>query len=152
MRLTVTFVQLVNLFAVGALPLVFFKRDGRLNLLWWLTALPFFVAGVLLLLASAGWLLPVVPILTPLGQGLALTGLASSISNGNRFQGLRDSRSCIANGNAADTLHSAAGVASNGNAVRGLSSGCTVNTNCDRSRTLRGYTTATANCNGFNSL
>ncbi len=81
MRLTVTIVQLVNLVAVGLLPLVFFKRDGRLNLLWWLTALPFFVAGVLLLLASAGWLLPVVPILTPLGQGLALTGLALSLGS-----------------------------------------------------------------------
>jgi protein-S-isoprenylcysteine O-methyltransferase Ste14 len=81
MRLTVTFVQLVNLFAVGALPLVFFKRDGRLNFLWWLTALPFFVAGAMLLLVSVGWLAPVVSIATPLGRGLALIGLALSLGS-----------------------------------------------------------------------
>ena len=81
MRLTVTFVQLVNLFAVGALPLVFFARDGRLNLLWWLTALPFFVAGALLLLTFGGWLAPVVLIDTLFGKGLALLGLALSLGS-----------------------------------------------------------------------
>ena len=32
---------LVNFLFVGILPVIFFKRDGRLNLMWWLTAAPY---------------------------------------------------------------------------------------------------------------
>jgi protein-S-isoprenylcysteine O-methyltransferase Ste14 len=38
--------------AIGALPRIFFRRDGSLNLDWWLTALPFFAAPVLLVLSA----------------------------------------------------------------------------------------------------
>jgi len=34
----------LNFWFIGALPFVFFRRDGSLNLRWWLTALPLFVA------------------------------------------------------------------------------------------------------------
>jgi protein-S-isoprenylcysteine O-methyltransferase Ste14 len=45
-----------NFCMIGALPIVFFRRDGRLNLLWWLTALPLFVAPVLVAIAAlTGW-------------------------------------------------------------------------------------------------
>lgn len=44
----------LNLAAIGALPRIFFRRDGRLNIRWWLTAAPFFTSGALLALAIAG--------------------------------------------------------------------------------------------------
>lgn len=35
----------VNLAFIGLLPFLFFRRDGRFNLRWWLTGLPFFVSA-----------------------------------------------------------------------------------------------------------
>ena len=46
---------------IGLLPVVFFRRDGRLGPLWWLTALPFFGCPVLLVAAYAADLGPLVP-------------------------------------------------------------------------------------------
>ncbi|MFI9103445.1 methyltransferase family protein [Streptomyces fildesensis] len=50
------FLLLLNFAVIGALPRVFFRSDGRFNLKWWLTALPFglsplFVAGS----TAVGW-------------------------------------------------------------------------------------------------
>lgn len=42
----------LNFAAIGALPLMFFKRDGRFNLMWWLTALPFYLSAGSILLAT----------------------------------------------------------------------------------------------------
>lgn len=53
-------VCLLDLALIGALPRVFF-RPGRLNLRWWLTAAPFFLAGGLLLLGAFGELEPRLP-------------------------------------------------------------------------------------------
>lgn len=44
----------VNLAGIGALPRMFFRRDGRLNARWWLTAWPFFAAGAFGALAVGG--------------------------------------------------------------------------------------------------
>jgi len=49
---------LMNYSLVGLLPIVFFRRDGRLNFAWLLTALPFFVAWGLTLAAGIGWFVP----------------------------------------------------------------------------------------------
>jgi protein-S-isoprenylcysteine O-methyltransferase Ste14 len=42
-------VVLLNFALIGALPIVFFRRDGRLNLMWWLTGLPFFLCPLFLI-------------------------------------------------------------------------------------------------------
>ena len=43
---------------MGALPRIFFRRDGRLNLRWWLTAAPFFAGSGTVLLAALGIVAP----------------------------------------------------------------------------------------------
>ena len=40
------------------LPAIFFRRDGRLNLMWWATASPFLLCTLSLLAASFGYLDP----------------------------------------------------------------------------------------------
>ncbi len=44
--------------AIGALPIVFFRGDRELNIRWWLTAMPFFIAAG----AIAGAFLGLVPV------------------------------------------------------------------------------------------
>ena len=41
MNLAIFLLVILNFLYIGLLPVVFFKRDGRLNALWWLTAAPF---------------------------------------------------------------------------------------------------------------
>ena len=53
-------VIVLDFLLIGALPRCFFRREGRFNLQWWLTAWPFF-ACPLLLLAFALGVLPVPP-------------------------------------------------------------------------------------------
>ena len=50
--------QLFNFAYIGILPLIFFKRDGRFNHLWWLTAAPFFLCSLLLIAGWAGYYAP----------------------------------------------------------------------------------------------
>lgn len=38
---------ILNLALMGLLPRIFFRSDGRFNLMWWLTAAPFFLAALL---------------------------------------------------------------------------------------------------------
>jgi hypothetical protein len=45
-----------NLAMIGVLPRVFFRRGGRLNLRWWLTATPFFACGVAQMARVVGWI------------------------------------------------------------------------------------------------
>lgn len=49
---------LVNFAVVGLLPVLFFRRGGRLNLRWWLTASPFVVAPLVVVAAAAGMATP----------------------------------------------------------------------------------------------
>ena len=51
-------IQALNLMFIGALPRLFFRRDGQFYLMWWLTALPFGVAGAFLVMALAGIISP----------------------------------------------------------------------------------------------
>lgn len=69
MSLTVFILLAVNLLLIGLLPRIFFRRDGHLNLRWWLTALPFFVAALMLLTHQAQ-LLPAVVDIPPILQNV----------------------------------------------------------------------------------
>lgn len=57
---------------VGLLPLLFFRRGGHFNLRWWLTAAPFFLCAVLLVLAFTGVIEPLVDPASAMGRALAL--------------------------------------------------------------------------------
>lgn len=56
---TLLLLLLCNFVAIGLLPLLFFKRDGNYNLQWLLTAAPFFVAPLALLLGRMEVLMPI---------------------------------------------------------------------------------------------
>jgi protein-S-isoprenylcysteine O-methyltransferase Ste14 len=57
---------------VGLLPLLFFRRGGHFNARWWLTATPFFLCAVLLVLALAGVIAPWVDPASAAGATLAV--------------------------------------------------------------------------------
>jgi len=44
----------LNLALIGLLPRIFFDARGRKNAAWWATAVPFFAAGVVLVLCFTG--------------------------------------------------------------------------------------------------
>jgi len=74
---TASFVVLgVNLLFIGLLPRIFFKQDGHFNWMWWATAMPFFCAGVVLLLAYLGLLTPVLN-----QQGLDIPGVLLGLAS-----------------------------------------------------------------------
>ena len=70
----VTMLFLLNFLFVGILPLVFFKRDGRLNFTWWLTAAPYVLCSLFLI---AAFLRSVSPVS---GLGTSLTGRLSVVA------------------------------------------------------------------------
>ncbi len=41
---------MANFAYIGLLPAIFFRRDGKLNLKWWLTAAPFFLSALIVML------------------------------------------------------------------------------------------------------
>ena len=45
----------INFLLIGLLPVLFFRKGGRLTIRWWLTASPFFVAPAYLLAAHFGF-------------------------------------------------------------------------------------------------
>jgi protein-S-isoprenylcysteine O-methyltransferase Ste14 len=54
----VALIVILDAVLMGALPRIFFRRDGRLNLRWWLTAAPFFAGSGTVLLAAFGLTVP----------------------------------------------------------------------------------------------
>ena len=56
MNESVLVLYLLNLIFIGVLPRVFFKKDGRFNLMWWLTASPFVLCTLFLILSFVGYL------------------------------------------------------------------------------------------------
>src|SRR3990167_5445673 len=48
-------VVLINFLLIGILPIVFFKRDGKLNPMWWLTASPFLISSGSVIASFAGY-------------------------------------------------------------------------------------------------
>jgi protein-S-isoprenylcysteine O-methyltransferase Ste14 len=61
MNLPVLLLLTLNFAVIGLLPKLFFRSDGRLNLRWWLTALPFWASPLLLLVAAVTDLRPLTP-------------------------------------------------------------------------------------------
>lgn len=64
-------ISLLSFVQIAILPVAFFRRDGRLNLNWWLTALPFWTCMGLLLAAAAGAIRPQTPSSWSTGLGVA---------------------------------------------------------------------------------
>ena len=56
MNLTLVILLLVNFTYIGILPRIFFKKDGRYNLMWWMTAGPLFLNAILIFCQQMGWL------------------------------------------------------------------------------------------------
>ncbi len=67
---------LLNFGVVGLLPLLFFRRDGRLNVRWWLTAAPLFAAPLVVVGAAAGLVTPVTRQLELAAVPLAVLSIA----------------------------------------------------------------------------
>ena len=74
MNAAVTVLFLLNFLFVGILLLIFFKRDGRLNLAWWLAAAPYLLCSLFLIAAFFRAVSPVS------GLGTPLTGWLSVIA------------------------------------------------------------------------
>jgi protein-S-isoprenylcysteine O-methyltransferase Ste14 len=67
-----------NFALIGSLPVICFRRDGRLNARWFLTGAPFFVAPLLLVLGRVSWLHPLLAGRATLQ--LALSGAAAVLA------------------------------------------------------------------------
>ena len=74
MNEAVLLIYLLNFIFIGLLPKLFFKKDGSFNLMWWVTASPFFLCTLFLLLSFAGY----VPRLT--GYANSLTRVVELVS------------------------------------------------------------------------
>jgi protein-S-isoprenylcysteine O-methyltransferase Ste14 len=66
---------------MGALPRIFFRRDGRLNLRWWLTAAPFFAGAGTVLLAALGLVAPWLSEPSALAAGLELVAASMATAS-----------------------------------------------------------------------
>lgn len=58
MNQAVLLLCMLNLIGIGLLPKFFFRKDGHCNLMWWVTALPFLLCALFLLLALGGVMSP----------------------------------------------------------------------------------------------
>jgi protein-S-isoprenylcysteine O-methyltransferase Ste14 len=61
MNTSIVVLLLLNYAYIGLLPIIFFRRDGKLNYQWWMTALPFFISAALVALHGAGIMQPWYP-------------------------------------------------------------------------------------------
>jgi len=61
MREPVLLLVVLNFALIGALPKIFFRRDGSLNARWWATALPFGVVPLFLIAAYVANVAPLAP-------------------------------------------------------------------------------------------
>ena len=72
---------LMDLLFIGLLPVIFFKRDGRLNLQWWLTAAPYVLCGMFLIASFLHIIPPVTGYDTPISRALSLVGVVFSAAS-----------------------------------------------------------------------
>lgn len=72
---------LLNFIFIGALPIFFFRRDGRFNGMWYLTAAPFFLCSLVLLAAFPGWVSPWAPYGTAAGRILETVSVLFSVAS-----------------------------------------------------------------------
>lgn len=72
MNTILTSLLLINFAYIGLLPRIFFKKDGRYNLMWWITAGPLFLNATVLFVQLMGWI-QVHPLWTlPLGGEMVI--------------------------------------------------------------------------------
>jgi protein-S-isoprenylcysteine O-methyltransferase Ste14 len=67
--------------AVTSLPMIFFRKDGKKNLAWWLTGAPFGLSTLSLVLAQLGVLSPLVPPGSPLGRALEVLSVPFAVGS-----------------------------------------------------------------------
>lgn len=72
---------LSNFIFIGALPIFCFRRDGRFNGMWCLTAAPFFLCALVLIAALLGWASPLVPYGTNAGWFLEILSVPFSVAS-----------------------------------------------------------------------
>jgi protein-S-isoprenylcysteine O-methyltransferase Ste14 len=68
----------LNFVYIGVLPVIFFKRDGSFNMMWWLTALPFLLSSGSCIASLCGVLPPITGYGTPLSIGLEVASVVFS--------------------------------------------------------------------------
>jgi protein-S-isoprenylcysteine O-methyltransferase Ste14 len=66
---------------IGLLPVVFFKRDGKLNLMWWLTATPFLLSLCSCTASFCGYLPPITGYGTEITTHLGMLSVLFSIAS-----------------------------------------------------------------------
>lgn len=72
---------ILNLSFMGLLPRIFFRSDGRFNLMWWLTSAPFFLAAVLISLEYFGVMPSLVdPVFHPVLEAASVVLSVASVS------------------------------------------------------------------------
>lgn len=71
--------HLLNFAYIGILPLIFFRRDGRFNHLWWLTATPFLLCSLLLIAGWTGYAAPLIDYNSPWSRLLVLASIPFSV-------------------------------------------------------------------------
>ncbi|MEO8218111.1 MAG: isoprenylcysteine carboxylmethyltransferase family protein [Acidobacteriota bacterium] len=72
---------LLNFGFIGLLPRIFFRHDGRLTLMWWVTALPLFLIPISVTLLFIGVVEPVVAYSTTAGHWLQVTFVPFAVSS-----------------------------------------------------------------------
>lgn len=72
---------LLNLVFIGLLPKIFFKKDGRFNAMWWLTASPFFLCALFLTLSLAGYAPPFTGYENGWNKSLSLIAVCLSVAS-----------------------------------------------------------------------
>lgn len=56
MNSTLVALLLINFAYIGILPRIFFRKDGRYNLMWWMTAGPLFLNAIIIFCQLAGYI------------------------------------------------------------------------------------------------
>ncbi|MFY9268941.1 MAG: isoprenylcysteine carboxylmethyltransferase family protein [Candidatus Manganitrophaceae bacterium] len=81
MNASVSVLFLLNFIFIGALPIFFFRRDGRFNGMWCLTAAPFFLCALILIASLGGWISPLIGYGTPPGRLLEILSVPFSVAS-----------------------------------------------------------------------
>lgn len=81
MNAAVLLLFLLNFIFIGALPFFFFKRDGRFNGMWFLTAAPFFLCSLILIASMGGWVLPLIEYGSAAGRLLEMLSVPFSVAS-----------------------------------------------------------------------
>lgn len=72
---------LLNFTFIGALPFFFFRRDGRFNGMWFLTAAPFFLCSLILIASLGGGISPLIEYGSAAGRLLEMLSVPFSVTS-----------------------------------------------------------------------